>query len=245
MRGDINEAIRTYTGLYVWPMNPRPEDIDLIDVAHALARINRFNGHTAQPYSVAEHAVRVSRLVEELASGVHGPAPHAPGCVRRSDGLVCSCGSLVLDGALGVQALALWGLHHDDSEYLLVDLPSPVKKGNHVLGMEYQAAEARVMKCVCRRFRLPAFEPYIVQAADRILLYIEQRDLMNAGPNDQCDCSPFTELAENQATLLPGTYAQAEQAFLQRHRDLTATITPAAMRLGPAVARQLHGDGLS
>ena len=35
---------------------------ELADVAHALALINRFNGHTKRPYSVAEHSLVVAEL---------------------------------------------------------------------------------------------------------------------------------------------------------------------------------------
>lgn len=41
---------------------PRAEDILIEDIAHHLARINRFNGGTKQPYSVAQHSVYVSQL---------------------------------------------------------------------------------------------------------------------------------------------------------------------------------------
>lgn len=44
--------------------------IDLQDIAHALAQINRFTGHTTRPYSVAEH----SMLVADIAAH-HGATP--------------------------------------------------------------------------------------------------------------------------------------------------------------------------
>ncbi len=42
---------------------PSQESIDLGDIAHALGRLCRFNGHVNGFYSVAEHSVLVSRLV--------------------------------------------------------------------------------------------------------------------------------------------------------------------------------------
>lgn len=42
---------------------PRAESICILDIAHATALINRFNGHTSQPYSVAQHMVMVHRLL--------------------------------------------------------------------------------------------------------------------------------------------------------------------------------------
>jgi len=43
---------------------PKPEMIDPEDIAHALANICRFTGHTNRYYSVAEHCVHCSFLVE-------------------------------------------------------------------------------------------------------------------------------------------------------------------------------------
>jgi len=55
--------IQTYTGRRFFPLGPKPEDLDLRDVAHALSLQCRFNGHCLRFYSVAEHSVRVSRAL--------------------------------------------------------------------------------------------------------------------------------------------------------------------------------------
>jgi 5'-deoxynucleotidase YfbR-like HD superfamily hydrolase len=52
-----------FSGKRFWPEDPRPEDFDITDIAHALSNINRFNGHTKQAYNVAQHSVLVSRIV--------------------------------------------------------------------------------------------------------------------------------------------------------------------------------------
>lgn len=44
---------------------PKPTDIVLDEVAHSLAQQCRYNGCTLVHYSVAEHCVRISRLVEK------------------------------------------------------------------------------------------------------------------------------------------------------------------------------------
>jgi 5'-nucleotidase len=41
----------------------RPEQVDIEDVAHSLAQINRYCGHTHRPYPVATHSVIVATLV--------------------------------------------------------------------------------------------------------------------------------------------------------------------------------------
>lgn len=57
--------IYTYSGKHVNPFDLAPSDIDIRDIAHALALINRFVGHTPAPISVAQHSVYVSRLCDE------------------------------------------------------------------------------------------------------------------------------------------------------------------------------------
>ena len=49
------------SGLYVDPFNMRPEDLRIQDIAHGLAGINRYTGHTPVPYNVAQHSVLVSQ----------------------------------------------------------------------------------------------------------------------------------------------------------------------------------------
>jgi hypothetical protein len=57
--------MQTITGKKFWPIDPRPEDICIEDIAHALSMMCRFNGHCKKFYSVAEHSVLVSRAVPE------------------------------------------------------------------------------------------------------------------------------------------------------------------------------------
>jgi hypothetical protein len=60
--------IQTYTGKRFWPFDPRPEEIHILDIAHALSNLCRFGGHCEPFYSVGEHSVRGSYLVpDELA----------------------------------------------------------------------------------------------------------------------------------------------------------------------------------
>lgn len=55
--------IKTFTGLSVDPLDVRPDQIVIEDIAHALAQCNRFAGHVSAPISVAQHSVYVSLLV--------------------------------------------------------------------------------------------------------------------------------------------------------------------------------------
>ncbi|HEV7236976.1 MAG TPA: hypothetical protein VGN15_12380, partial [Ktedonobacteraceae bacterium] len=61
-------SIKTYTGIHVYPLDARVEEIDLEDIAHALSNLCRYTGHTSKFYSVGEHSVRVSEYLEGMSS---------------------------------------------------------------------------------------------------------------------------------------------------------------------------------
>ena len=49
--------ITTVTGRHFDPMEPEKQEIDIIDIAHALSLICRANGHFRHFYSVAQHCI--------------------------------------------------------------------------------------------------------------------------------------------------------------------------------------------
>jgi hypothetical protein len=55
-------SIATFAGAEVFPFDPKPEQIFLEDLAHALAMKCRFTGHTRFHYSVAQHSVLMVKL---------------------------------------------------------------------------------------------------------------------------------------------------------------------------------------
>jgi hypothetical protein len=55
--------IQTYTGKQFYPLTPSLEAIDVRDIAHSLSLQCRYNGHCRVFYSVADHSLRVSRIV--------------------------------------------------------------------------------------------------------------------------------------------------------------------------------------
>ncbi len=61
----MNTWIETYTGRRFDSYNPKVEDVDIIDIAHALSLQCRFNGHCKMFYSVAQHSVYVSELCNQ------------------------------------------------------------------------------------------------------------------------------------------------------------------------------------
>jgi hypothetical protein len=56
--------ITTSTGIVVSLLEPKPEMIELRDIAHQLATINRFCGAALNPLSYAQHSVFLAELLE-------------------------------------------------------------------------------------------------------------------------------------------------------------------------------------
>ena len=54
-------CIKTYTGIMFDPLNPKPELMDIRDIAHALSMLCRANGHFRSFYSVGQHSVNCAR----------------------------------------------------------------------------------------------------------------------------------------------------------------------------------------
>ena len=63
-----NDWMATYTGKKFSPLVPVVADIDIRDIAHSLSLICRYGGHIDRFYSVAEHCVLMSRVVEPHAA---------------------------------------------------------------------------------------------------------------------------------------------------------------------------------
>lgn len=84
----------TFTGRLVWPLDARPGDVCIDDIAHHLALTNRWLGATREPLSVAQHSVLVSRhcapahaligLLHDAAEAYTGDAPDPLKVVLRS-----------------------------------------------------------------------------------------------------------------------------------------------------------------
>jgi hypothetical protein len=62
--------LQTVSGRWVNPFDPDPAQLDAGDIARALSNLCRFGGHSRAFYSVAQHCVIVSRVVEERGGDV-------------------------------------------------------------------------------------------------------------------------------------------------------------------------------
>lgn len=63
----IGDFMQTFTGIKFWPMDPRAEEVDILDIAHSLSMQCRYAGHCRKFYSVAEHSVLLARWVRGKA----------------------------------------------------------------------------------------------------------------------------------------------------------------------------------
>ena len=63
-RGDW---LQTFTMRQVYPLDLRPEDVAVEDIAHALSLQCRFAGHTRGLYSVGQHSLLVADYLRDLS----------------------------------------------------------------------------------------------------------------------------------------------------------------------------------
>ncbi len=91
--------LETYTGKRFYPLDPRPEDVDIRDIAHGLSLICRFNGQCQYFFSVAQHSLNCAEFIRRQGAW-------ATKYVERWQ-LLC--------------------LLHDAAEAYISDLPGPLK----------------------------------------------------------------------------------------------------------------------
>lgn len=79
---DRGPYIDTLTGRF-WPFDPKPEEVDIVHVAHSLAMTCRYTGACRRFYSTAEHSVLIARWLvrcyppEVALAGLLHDAPEA------------------------------------------------------------------------------------------------------------------------------------------------------------------------
>lgn len=128
-------------------LDPGTWVFNLDSIATSLSNLCRFNGQIRNFYSVAEHAVRVSKMLE-------------------------SWGYATL-----VQYL---GLHHDDVESIMGDIPSPQKRILMVDGEPFASVEKSIEYSLFSAMGFPTDHPFFdewwkaVKNAD-LAVYLEER----------------------------------------------------------------------
>lgn len=193
--------IWTARGERFWPLDPRPEDILIEDIARGLATGCRYSGQIGIGtgyvfYSVAEHSVIVSIYAEKRA---------------RELGL----------GAAIARTWALEGLLHDASEAYIGDVSRPVKYSQVMRG--YRAVERRLEAVIAERFDLrPTAQcKREIKSIDKRILVDEIDAFMILPDGDSIEREVEKHGQPLGATITGLPPAHAEYIFLQRYRALT------------------------
>jgi hypothetical protein len=192
--------VETFSGKYVNLADPDPATIDLNDIAHALSNVCRFGGHCRRFYSVAEHAVFVSKRLERKGFNV---------------------------------AMQLAGLHHDDAEAYLGDIPRPLKP---LLGKAYEVMSDKMDAAIVEALGLPfgpeVFHRQTVKDADNWSLFVEARHLLPSGGRTWTEGAQGAEawgLHDLPSRIVTPDYWYCGQApksmFLERHTELTERVS--------------------
>lgn len=186
----------TITGRDFYPLDPNAADVELVDVAHGLAFTCRYGGHTKRYYSVAEHCVLVSEVVE---------------CDARKAGMPPDF----------VKALALEALLHDSAEAYIGDMVRPLKHQPQMA--EFRRAEERIEECVRERFGIVSTEQsrkVIKIIDDRIL--VDEITALITGPERYLQTDTLRDVEPIGVMITGWSPELAQHRFIERYRELAA-----------------------
>ncbi len=129
----------------------RPEDVRVDEIAETLAKINRYAGRTPYPYSVAQHAVLVSALIERFLPGEDRLAYEG----LHHDDTEAFCGDILGPVKRNLDWV-LPNMVHGDQE------------------PPFAWFEQRIREAVAKKLGLADMEPVYVKEADMLALRLEQ-----------------------------------------------------------------------
>src|SRR5690606_13573187 len=115
MGNRVGDYIETYSGKMFYPLDPKPNEISLVDIAHGSSLMCRFGGQCRYFYSIGQHAINVANEVKRLTHKWNWNE----------------------EDSIKAQLIAIL---HDSSEVLgIADICSPAKRYME----EYKAIEAK------------------------------------------------------------------------------------------------------
>ncbi len=173
-------------------LDPSPIDVEIIDIAHGLARVSRWNGQTkgVYPLSVAQHSIIVERFISK----------NAPKLDRR---------------------WRLAALLHDAPEYVIGDMITPFKYalGGIYRDIESRLAEAIHIRFGLPA-TLPESVSRVIKRADRMAAWLEATQLAGFSEEDASKILKRPRGTPTNLKLRPVQPEQAAEMFLKRFRLL-------------------------
>ena len=173
-------------------LDPSPMDVEIIDIAHGLARVSRWNGQTKGPYpmSVAQHSVMVERFVSQ----------NAPKLDTR---------------------WRLAALLHDAPEYVIGDMITPFKYalGGIYRDIESHLSESIHVRFGLPAV-LPEPVSKAIKRADRMAAWLEATQLAGFSKEDAAKILQRPRGTPDEFRLRPMPPQQAADMFLKRFRLL-------------------------
>jgi hypothetical protein len=200
---------QTYTGKRFYPNAPRTDDVDIVDIARALSMQCRFNGHIKRFYSVAEHSVLVSRIVEErYSAAAKGRWPYD----RDDPWGRAKCANIVLKALL-----------HDASEAYLGDMVRPVKMLPELEDFRRIDSDVQIVIEAAFVDEVPDWADDLIKGADNDILGSEAEWLLVDGPLPYWTAPP-PDPKIMPAMLTECSPKEAERLFHARFDELTRRI---------------------
>ena len=173
-------------------LDPSPMDVEILDIAHGLARVSRWNGQTrgVYPLSVAQHSVMVERFVSK----------NAPKLDRR---------------------WRLAALLHDAPEYVIGDMITPFKYalGGIYRDIESRLADAIHIRFGLPT-TIPVNVSRAIKRADRMTAWLEATQLAGFSETDAAKILQRPRGTPTNIRLRPVQPEQAAEMFLKRFRLL-------------------------
>ena len=180
-------------------LDPSPMDIEIVDIAHGLARVARWNGQTVgdHGFSVAQHSI----VVEEIAAH--------------------------LDPALEVR-WRLAALLHDAPEYVIGDMISPFKAALGIdYKMFEERLEAAIHIRFGLPAKTPQTVKALIKKADHACAFFEATQLAGFA-HDESLVLFGAPPAGYQLQIEPWSPSEAQRRYVARFETLMAKLPAAA-----------------
>lgn len=187
-RGPVKQV---HSGIGFYPLDPRPEEVTIEDIAWHLAYINRFAGAAKFGVSVAAHSLVVEKLYGRLR-----PDASPKGC-----------------------AFAL--LHDAAEAYIGDITRPVKQAIRHVAGNVLDQIERRILDAISARFGLWQFGRGELHEADSMACAIEREFFLEPAHFEWAALPPIPDDARELAQVYGYAPDYVRRLFLQRFRELT------------------------